>query len=324
LESWLESNPDSIVEDGKLCIIGRQVLTTFGSFIDLLALDRAGNVVVLEMKRDRTPRDTLAQALEYASFAERLDYQKLQSILQDYTGDESTDLSEYHRLAFDLKERESISFNKDQRIVIIGHDIAPEIRQTAIFLRTKGIVVTCVEFDYFKTESDERLITSNIVVGREPLGGHMVESERSKQTDREKFLRSCDDVGRPVFEALLAMAEAQGLPRHWGSIGFSLNADVNGKHVSICKAFPPSSVYDQSIYSTLNQIAQKIEGANELVGLYRKKLEQTGLFSSAGNEVKCAISKRMTNDQISVLTGLFSELAAEVKNLGLAEMEHRT
>jgi RecB family endonuclease NucS len=62
-EAILESNPDGIVEDGKLLIIGRQVITNLGSIIDLLALDRRGDVVVIELKRDRTPRDTLAQAL---------------------------------------------------------------------------------------------------------------------------------------------------------------------------------------------------------------------------------------------------------------------
>lgn len=68
LEDWLESNPDGIVEDGRILIIGRQVVTNFGGFIDLLGLDREGDVVVVELKRDRTPRDTIAQSLEYVSF----------------------------------------------------------------------------------------------------------------------------------------------------------------------------------------------------------------------------------------------------------------
>lgn len=51
-----------------MCFIGRQVNTNLGTTIDLLALDGTGDVVVVELKRDRTPRDTLAQALEYASF----------------------------------------------------------------------------------------------------------------------------------------------------------------------------------------------------------------------------------------------------------------
>ena len=72
LEDWLENNPDDIIENGKLLIIGRQVTTNLGSFIDLLAIDRQGDVVVIELKRNRTPRETVAQALEYASFVEKL------------------------------------------------------------------------------------------------------------------------------------------------------------------------------------------------------------------------------------------------------------
>ena len=44
LEAWLESNPDGIVEDGKLLMIGRQVTTNLGGFVDLLAVDRQGDV----------------------------------------------------------------------------------------------------------------------------------------------------------------------------------------------------------------------------------------------------------------------------------------
>ncbi|MBN1316883.1 MAG: hypothetical protein JXA42_15495 [Anaerolineales bacterium] len=49
LEDWLENNPNSIIEDGNLLIIGRQVSTNMGSFIDLLAVDEEGDV-----HRDRT------------------------------------------------------------------------------------------------------------------------------------------------------------------------------------------------------------------------------------------------------------------------------
>jgi len=63
LEDWLVGNTDGIVEDGRLLLIGRQVTTNLGTTIDLLAVDRQGDVVVLELKRDRTPRETLAQAL---------------------------------------------------------------------------------------------------------------------------------------------------------------------------------------------------------------------------------------------------------------------
>ena len=74
----LETNPDGILEDGRVLIIGRQVRTDLGGVIDLLGVDRQGNVVVVELKRDRTPRDVVAQALEYAAFAARLDVDALE------------------------------------------------------------------------------------------------------------------------------------------------------------------------------------------------------------------------------------------------------
>ena len=107
LESWLENNPHSIIEDGNLLVVGRQVTTNVGSFVDLLAIDKQGDVAVIELKRDRTPRDTLAQALEYASFAERLDYEQLEDVFRTYIDDESANLAQYHREYFELATDEN-------------------------------------------------------------------------------------------------------------------------------------------------------------------------------------------------------------------------
>ena len=82
LEAWLEQNSESIVEDGALLIIGRQVTTNLGCFIDLLALDREGNTAIIELKRGKTPRETVAQALEYSSWVETLGILSLNRFLE--------------------------------------------------------------------------------------------------------------------------------------------------------------------------------------------------------------------------------------------------
>jgi RecB family endonuclease NucS len=133
LEDWIENNPASLLDDQALLPIGRQVLTNLGSYIDLLCLDREGNAVVVELKRDRTPRDTLAQALEYASFIADLDSDQMESILRTYTNDEVTSLAEYHRESFKLETNEAVAFNKRQSIVIVGQNVTREIRQTSNF-----------------------------------------------------------------------------------------------------------------------------------------------------------------------------------------------
>lgn len=66
LETLLEDNPEYFFDDSKVLTIGRQVSTNLGPYIDLLGLDKYGNTVVVELKRGKTPRETLAQILEYA------------------------------------------------------------------------------------------------------------------------------------------------------------------------------------------------------------------------------------------------------------------
>ena len=117
-------------------------------YIDLLGLDRQGNVVVVELKRDRTPRDAISQALEYATFAADLDAQRLEAMLRSYRKNESLNLTEFHRKYFNFDHDDIVSFNEDQRIVIVGQQITPGIKQTVEFLNTKGLRVTCVEFTF--------------------------------------------------------------------------------------------------------------------------------------------------------------------------------
>ena len=75
LEDWLES--DISMLDPDLLVIGRQVRTDFGGEIDLLCLDSAGTLVVVEIKKGRTPREVTAQALDYASWARGLSSERI-------------------------------------------------------------------------------------------------------------------------------------------------------------------------------------------------------------------------------------------------------
>lgn len=66
IEDWVFEDPSLLGLDAL--IIGRQVATDHGKYIDLLALERSGNIVIIELKKDKTPRDVVAQVLDYASW----------------------------------------------------------------------------------------------------------------------------------------------------------------------------------------------------------------------------------------------------------------
>lgn len=322
LEDWLESNPDGIVEDGNILIIGRQVATNLGGFVDLLGVDREGNVVVMELKRDRTPRDTIAQSLEYASFSEQLDMNQLEKILQSYLNDESLSLAEHHREYFELGSDEAVAFNKEQRIVVIGQRITPEIRQTASFLRSKGMRVTCVEFSFFKDSNGTSLLSQEIVVGKESVKRTHVDSGSLPIVTEEAFLTSLDENGRAVFSKILGLAKSKSMPVHWGTKGFSLNVDIESNHVAICFAYPPDSVYKQTIRTALldrGGVGQKTAVPEHTLQNLRKQAEGTGLFVPAGRDLKCHIIRKLSDTEIDSLLTWCESVEEAVKEYGLKE-----
>ncbi len=70
LEDMIVAAPAILSEEWML--IGRQERTVSGGIIDLLAVAPDGSLVVIELKRDRTPRDVVAQAIDYAAWVETL------------------------------------------------------------------------------------------------------------------------------------------------------------------------------------------------------------------------------------------------------------
>ena len=110
LESWIESDP-SIVRPGML-LIGRQVMTSAGP-LDLLAVDRSGDLVVIELKRDKLPREALVQAIDYASDLATWSIDKISETCMKYTGETLEDL---FSSTFSEIDVENTKINDRQRI----------------------------------------------------------------------------------------------------------------------------------------------------------------------------------------------------------------
>jgi hypothetical protein len=317
LESLLETNPDVILEE-ELMIIGRQIVTNLNTSLDLLGLDRTGNVVVLELKRDKTPRDTIAQALEYASYIEQLNYNQLEEIYQKYTDSQGLSLSEQHRTFFGLEDGETVNYNKEQHITVIGSDITREIKQQATYLNRKGIPTTCVEFKYFETESGEILLSTDIAITGE-TSSKIISSEKQTKTTYSTFIDSLDENSRAFFEELLDRLMENGLIVHWGTVGFSLNVGFNGVHVSICEGYPikDRTRYNASVYGIFSAIIQKVANSEILVEEFRERFIGTGVFVTSGKNVRWTIESKPSSKLIQKVVGVYLDLAKHLKEYQL-------
>jgi hypothetical protein len=121
---------------------------------------------------------------------------------------------EYHRVYFELGPDEAIVFNKDQQIVIVGQTITPEIRPTASFLRSRSTKVACVEFSFFQANGGTRLLSQEIVAGREADKPPTVTSGSLPTVTENGFMASRGDNGRAVFSRILSLAKDNSMPIH--------------------------------------------------------------------------------------------------------------
>ena len=153
LEDMLTEDPSMSGTD--LLIIGRQVPTSYGGYIDLLALDADGRAHVLELKRDRTSRDVVAQALDYGSWVQGLGLEDLEQIYFDHQGGE-THLGEAFAERFDIPLPDVV--NAEQQFTIIASELDPTSDRIVEFLaESYGVPINAVFFRHFSDDDREYL-----------------------------------------------------------------------------------------------------------------------------------------------------------------------
>lgn len=106
--------------------------------LDLLALDKDGNLVIIENKLDDSGRDVTWQALKYAYYCSSLSKKEIRVIFQDYlTRCGSEETAEEMLCDFYGKEYDEILLNKGtgQRIILV----AAKFRKISGFNQTRFV-----------------------------------------------------------------------------------------------------------------------------------------------------------------------------------------
>ncbi len=162
LEEWLASDL-SIIRPG-LKVIGRQVSTRSGP-LDLLAVDRSGNLVVIELKRDQLPREALAQAIDYASDVASWGIDKIGEICAKHTGETLEDvLSE----TFPDADLEQLVINETQRIILVGFAVEPRLERMIEWLSNGyGVNINAVSLKYLRTSAGNEILTRTAVIAEQ-------------------------------------------------------------------------------------------------------------------------------------------------------------
>ena len=160
LEGWIERDP-SLLEAG-LQIVGRQIHVE-GGIIDLLALDPQGRWVVIEIKKGALQRETVAQALDYASCIARMGSQELWGMVNDYLKSLGCENKKSEETLSDRIQSERTD-TKDREVVVyvVGTGQDPSLERILDFLDKSQRVVRAVLFSVFELVSSHRILVREL------------------------------------------------------------------------------------------------------------------------------------------------------------------
>ncbi|MEQ6166158.1 DUF4268 domain-containing protein [Ekhidna sp. MALMAid0563] len=167
LQEWLAKKPNALGED--LLIIQKE----FDGFkdtnerLDLLALDKQGDLVVIENKLDDSGRDVTWQALKYASYCSSLSKEDIRQIYQKYLDkyEKGADAEEMLSAFYDNSEYEEISLNtgNTQRIIMVAGSFRREVTSTVLWLMNFKIRIQCFEVSIEEHEGNLYLDISQML-----------------------------------------------------------------------------------------------------------------------------------------------------------------
>lgn len=183
LEPWIQANPAILGPD--IAIIGRQTRSKSGP-IDLLGIDKSGNIVIVELKRDKLPREALAQAIDYASDAAEWSIDVIEKICVESSGKPlEVIMTEY----FPDLDFENLVVNETQRIILIGFSIESSLERMIEWLSGNfSVNINAILLNYVKTSHGDELLTRTSIISEE--------LEQERVTRRKKFqILMSDDPG---------------------------------------------------------------------------------------------------------------------------------
>lgn len=204
LQEWLENYPQALAQgDGEELLIIQKEFDGFDDTrerLDLLAIDKDGNLVIIENKLDDSGRDVVWQALKYASYCANLKKQQVVEIFQRYLNqkaqNEGTTPADAESVLLEFLQADdlqSVQLNtlKSQRLILVAAHYRKEVTNTVLWLSQFGVNCQCFKVTPYQAGTELFLNVEQIIPTPEAsdfMIGMMAKEAEEKTASNEQRL----------------------------------------------------------------------------------------------------------------------------------------
>lgn len=307
IQEWLEGTPEILAE--PLLIIAKENSCFDGTRErpDLVALDKNGNLVIIELKRDDSGTTVEWQAIKYASYYSRFKADTIVSLYWEYLksslSNQDLEIDEAHRRIAEFTSEDSLAtINSKQRIVIVSHRFAREVISAVYWLIDKySMDIKCIQLiPFHDADKDSYYLQTNVIL---PISGvddvliGAVQSQNQAGQTRSYGAVRKDDLITSFFEGCIEELSKV--------IGNDIQPTKHSRWAGVGKEYRYFHFwYDNSIWENHN-LAYKIwyypaanSPFNEMSGEICIWLETNSLYLLGKN-----ITEKQVNELVTFLKG---------------------
>ena len=242
LQECIVSEPSCLGEE--LLIIQKE----FSGFeqtnerLDLLALDKKGNLVIIENKLDDSGRDVVWQALKYGAYCSTLTKQKIIDIFKEYLNEQKDGevekiICNFLNLPVESVEKLVLNEDNSQRFILVAADFRIEVTSTVLWLNSNGINMQCIKVTPYNFDN-KHLLNFNQIIPIPEAEEYIVRIEsKSNEEKREKIAISKSNERQLKFwnKLLVYFKEKGNIPYQ--------NVNAGGDNTLLGRAGLPGCAY---------------------------------------------------------------------------------
>lgn len=328
--------------------INREVPVKSGS-IDALYITPEGKICVVETKLWRNPeahRSVVAQIIDYAKDLSKMSFDSFcESVIKNKNSDAKKlffkKIKDKQPNINEIRLQQNIQdalFHGRFLLIIVGDEIFPEVAFLTESISSAPHLefnIALAELRFYRNidDQDHQLLVVPQIVGeskpqvravvrvlyeekKPEVTVTPIEPPEDIKLNEESFMKTLNPDGQEFFKEILKLSETHGFPIHWGTAGFSLNIDLDGKHVPICYGYGKKAWFGQSFYTAFSDTLRKVENGREIVLTYRERLRRLGIFAETEKDLNFKFKKKLSADQISEIVKILVELAKAIETNG--------
>jgi len=186
LQQWVIDHPEILGTDLKIVTFefDRWVAASGArpsDRLDVLALDRGGRLVVVELKRDRAVDTVTMQAINYAAMAARFNLDVLAEAHAAFLGPGTEPEQALEQLVAwaDTVSDDTLA---PPRIVLVAGDFSPTVTNTALFLHAQGLDIRLIKYQLYRLADGPLVLATSQVIPVPNAEDYMVRPRSSVLT----------------------------------------------------------------------------------------------------------------------------------------------